>query len=118
MPMGPGSSPRRNRSGEMQGDAGDASAPGGNFMAGKAFAFTGKLGVMSRVNPGKEVASRGGRTSSDVPKRTDFLVAGDEAGQLKLQKAARLGVRVISEEDFVALGQVISLPSDDTGSPL
>ena len=52
-----------------------------------------------RTEAGEIIEKFGGKTSSSVSKKTDYVLAGDEAGS-KLEKAVKLGVKVISEEDF------------------
>jgi DNA ligase (NAD+) len=68
-------------------------------LAGKVFVLTGTLPSMSRDEATALIEARGGRVSSSVSKKTDFVLAGAEAGS-KLDKANRLGVKVIDEDDF------------------
>lgn len=75
---------------------------GDDAVAGKTFAFTGKMDSMSRIEAGKRVKTLGGETSSTLTKRTDYLVAGRDAGS-KVNKAARIRVQVISEIEFLDL---------------
>ncbi len=66
---------------------------------GKTFVLTGTLSNYTRHEASKIIESYGGKTSSSVSKKTDFVLAGTEAGS-KLDKAISLGVTVISESDF------------------
>jgi DNA ligase (NAD+) len=69
-----------------------------NFI-GKTFVLTGKLENFTRDEAGKLVEERGGRVSSTVSKKTDYVVAGADAGS-KLTKAESLGVKIVNEEEF------------------
>lgn len=71
-------------------------------LAGKTVVLTGSLATMTRDEAKEEIARRGGRVASSVSKKTDFVVAGADAGS-KLHKAAALGVKVIGEDEFIAL---------------
>lgn len=70
-----------------------------NRFEGKTFVLTGTLTQYTRPEASKIIESYGGKTSSSVSKKTDFVLAGTEAGS-KLDKAISLGVNVISESDF------------------
>lgn len=71
---------------------------------GKTFVLTGTLPSMKRDDAKAYIEARGGRVSGSVSKKTDFVVAGEEAGS-KLDKARDLGVEVIDEARLVKLGQ-------------
>ena len=68
-------------------------------LAGKTVVVTGTLVKYKRDEIEALIARHGGRAASSVSKKTDFVVAGENAGS-KLDKAKSLGVRVISEEEF------------------
>ncbi|TWT37750.1 DNA ligase [Posidoniimonas corsicana] len=71
-------------------------------LAGLTFVVTGTLPSYSRDEAHELIAQHGGKKSSSVSKSTDYLLAGEKAGS-KLAKAEKLGVKVISEEDFRVL---------------
>ena len=66
---------------------------------GKTFVLTGTLTDFSREQASEIIEKFGGKTSSSVSKKTDYVLAGEDAGS-KLRKAQDLGIKVISEEDF------------------
>jgi len=71
-------------------------------FAGKAFVFTGALHTMTRDEAEGFVRNHGGRAASSISKKTDYLVAGENAGS-KLEKAKTLGVTVLTEAEFAAM---------------
>ena len=70
-------------------------------LAGKTVVITGTLPTMSRDTAAAHVAALGGKTSSAVSKKTDYVLAGDKAGS-KLTKAQELGVAIIDEAQLLA----------------
>lgn len=73
-----------------------------NLLQNKTFVFTGSLNNISRDQAKKIVKDNSGSVSSTVSSKTDFVVAGEEAGS-KLDKAKKLGVKIISEEEFIKM---------------
>jgi len=73
-----------------------------NPFKGKTVVFTGTLKSMSRQEAESLIESLGGKASGSVSKKTDFVVAGQEAGS-KLDKAQTLNVRILSEEEFLKM---------------
>ena len=68
-------------------------------LAGKTFVLTGTLETMSREQASEIIEQHGGKTSSSVSKKTDYVLAGEEAGS-KLKKAQDLGITIINEQQF------------------
>ena len=73
-----------------------------NRFEGKRFVLTGSLQRYSREQAQDIIEKFGGKTSSSVSKKTDYLVAGEDAGS-KLTKAQELGVTILSEADFLKM---------------
>jgi DNA ligase (NAD+) len=74
---------------------------GGRFT-GKSFVFTGALSKFTRDQAKEYVENEGGSAVGSVSKKTDYVIAGQEAGS-KLVKARELGITVLSEEEFLTL---------------
>lgn len=74
----------------------------GGALSGQTFVLTGTLATMSRKEAEEQILNRGGKVSSSVSKKTSFVVAGESPGS-KLDAAKKLGVAVLSEQEFAAL---------------
>ena len=74
----------------------------GTKLAGKTFVLTGTLAKHTREEAKKMIEDAGGRVSGSVSKKTDYVVAGADAGS-KLDKAKDLGVEVIDEKEMQQL---------------
>lgn len=86
---------------KLEMDASSTAALDERFV-GKTFVLTGKLENYTRDEAAKLIEDRGGRVSSSVSKKTDYVVAGNDAGS-KLTKAESLGVNVLTENEFQAM---------------
>lgn len=71
-------------------------------LAGKTFVLTGTLEGLTREEASSLIALRGGRVTSSVSKKTDFVLAGRDAGS-KLDKAQQLGITILDEDSFRAM---------------
>lgn len=73
-----------------------------DLLAGKTFVLTGTLARSTRQEASAGIERMGGKVSSAVSRKTDYVVAGEDAGS-KLQKAKELGVPVLTEEELEAM---------------
>jgi DNA ligase (NAD+) len=71
-------------------------------FTGKSFVFTGKLEKFARETAEELVQRLGGKPSGSVSAKTSYVIAGPGAGS-KLEKAARLGVEVLTEDEFLSM---------------
>ena len=71
-------------------------------FAGKTFVLTGTLPTLTREEATANIESLGGKVSGSVSKKTDYVLAGEDAGS-KLDKAQKLGVKIISEAEFLKM---------------
>jgi len=74
----------------------------GGPLAGKTFVLTGTLPSMTREEAGAKIEAAGGKVTGSVSKSTDYVLAGEEAGS-KLEKARALGVKILSEAEFLEM---------------
>lgn len=74
----------------------------GDRFAGMTFVLTGTLPTMKRDEAERLIEENGGKASSSVSKKTTYVLAGEDAGS-KLTKAQSLGVKIINEEEFLAM---------------
>jgi DNA ligase (NAD+) len=81
---------------------GDSAQAASGELAGKTFVLTGTLPTLSRDAVKELIESRGGKISGSVSKKTDYVVAGEEAGS-KLEKAQELGVKILSQDELMQL---------------
>lgn len=71
-------------------------------IAGKTFVLTGGLQSMSRDEAKEKIEALGGKTVSSVSKKTDYVIVGSDAGS-KLQRAKELGIKTLSEDEFLEM---------------
>ena len=76
--------------------------PGEGALAGKTFVLTGTLPGLTREEATERILGQGGKVTTSVSKKTDYVVAGSSPGS-KLEKAERLGVAVIDEAGLLDL---------------
>jgi len=85
---------------QVQGSS--AAPPATGELSGKRFVFTGTLATLTREEAGRRAMAKGASASDSVSSKTDYVVAGANAGS-KEKKARELGIPVLSEEEFLAL---------------
>ena len=79
-----------------------ASASTSGIFAGKTFVLTGTLPTMTREEATAKIEAAGGKVTGSVSKKTDFVLAGDQAGS-KLEKAQQLGIKTLNEAEFLKI---------------
>ncbi len=72
-------------------------------LAGKTFVVSGVFSKFSREDLKKVIEDNGGKNGSSISAKTDYVVAGDNMGPAKLEKANKLNVPIISEDDFIVM---------------
>ncbi|WP_447636671.1 NAD-dependent DNA ligase LigA [Flavobacterium microcysteis] len=72
-------------------------------LAGKTFVVSGVFEKFSRDDLKKSIEDNGGKVGSSISAKTDYVVAGDNMGPAKLEKANKLNIPIISEDDFILM---------------
>lgn len=80
-----------------------ASGPVSNVLEGKSFVISGVFALNSREQYKAMIEAHGGRNVGSISKKTDYVLAGENMGPSKLEKARSLGIPVINENDFLAM---------------
>ena len=83
-----------------------------NKLAGKTFVVSGVFAKFSRDDLKKAIEDNGGKVGSSISAKTDYVVAGDNMGPAKLDKANKLKISIISEDDFINLISKIDAGKD------
>ncbi|MGV3640839.1 MAG: NAD-dependent DNA ligase LigA [Adhaeribacter sp.] len=78
-------------------------SPQSDKLAGSTFVISGVFNQFSREALQELIASNGGKLVSSISKKLNYLVAGDKMGPAKLEKATELGIRIISEDELLAM---------------
>ncbi|MCK8490337.1 NAD-dependent DNA ligase LigA [Spirosoma sp. RP8] len=77
--------------------------PEGDTLAGKTFLYTGTFANFSREELEARIAANGGKLLSGISKKLNYLIVGENAGPSKVEKAQKLNVSMISEDEFLAM---------------
>jgi DNA ligase (NAD+) len=80
----------------------EGAPPGEGPLSDRTLVLTGTLPSLTREQATERIVAAGGRVTSSVSKKTDYVIAGESAGS-KLEKAERLGVAVLDEAGLLAL---------------
>ncbi len=72
-------------------------------LSGKTFVVSGVFSIFSRDDLKKAIEDNGGKVGSSISAKTDYVVAGDNMGPAKLEKASKLNIPIITENEFMAL---------------
>jgi len=76
------------------------SEPSSNKLAGLQFVISGVFKTISREDLKKLIENHGGKVLSSVSSKTNYIVAGENMGPSKLETAKKLGISILSEEEF------------------
>ena len=74
-----------------------------DLLGGKAFVISGVFAKHSRDEYKAMIERNGGRNVGSISKKTDYVLAGDNMGPAKLEKATKLGIPIIGEDTFLAM---------------
>ena len=78
----------------------------GDALAGKTFLYTGTFANFSRDELESRIAANGGKLLSGISKKLNYLIVGENAGPSKVEKAQKLNVPLIGEDEFLAMLEV------------
>ena len=81
----------------------DDSEPQSDKLVGQSFVVSGTFSQFSRDELKELIEKNGGKNLSGVSAKTNYLVAGEKTGPAKMTKAEKLGVQILSEEEFIQL---------------
>jgi DNA ligase (NAD+) len=81
----------------------DESQPTSDILAGKSIVISGVFAQHSRDEYKAIIEQNGGKNVGSISKKTDFVLAGENMGPAKLEKAQKLGIPILSEADFLTL---------------
>ena len=72
-------------------------------LTGKTFVVSGVFEKFSRDDLKKSIEDNGGKVGSSISAKTDYVIAGENMGPAKLEKASQLKIAIISEDDFLTM---------------
>jgi DNA ligase (NAD+) len=81
----------------------DESLPTSDALAGKSIVISGVFAKHSRDEYKAIIEQNGGKNVGSISKKTDFILAGENMGPAKLEKAQKLGIAILNEDQFLAL---------------
>lgn len=81
----------------------DEAAPKSNILAGKSFVISGVFALHSRDEYKTMIEQNGGKNVGSISSKTNYVLAGENMGPAKLEKARKLGISIINEEQFLAM---------------
>jgi DNA ligase (NAD+) len=93
----------RLRSAGLQMEMGQSEAMVSNTLSGKSFVISGVFVQNSREELKNIIEQHGGKNTASISARTDYILAGENMGPSKYQKAQKLGIPIITEEQFLAM---------------
>lgn len=81
----------------------DTSSPRSNLLEGKTIVISGTFSRHSRDEYKELIEANGGKNTGSISKKTDYVLAGENMGPAKLDKASKLGIEIINEEQFLKI---------------
>lgn len=81
----------------------DKMVPAGNALEGKTIVISGTFAHHSREEYKEMIESHGGKNVGSISKKTSFVLAGENMGPAKLEKSTKLGIPIVSEDEFLAM---------------